>query len=109
MIPAMVTLSTAMLIVLLIAGGITVVAMLSVFANVIEHETQLHDLRNRVRELHFNHAMYMARFRGQIGDEPEEEGEIEILDDGPQAALEQTEALAAELREEVEAAKARAA
>lgn len=104
MIPAMVTLSTAMLIVLLIAGGITALAMLSVFANVIEHETQLHDLRNRVRELHFHHAMYMARFRGQIGEEPLMEGEVEILEEDPEAALEETEAIAAELVDRVHAA-----
>lgn len=78
----MVTLTTGMLIVLLIAAGITAMAMLSVFASVIEHETQLHDLRNRVRELHYQRAIYMARYRGQIGDSSEE-GEIEILDDDP--------------------------
>ncbi len=71
------TVTTSMLIVFLLAGGITTLAMLSVFANAIRHETQLHDLRNRVKELHYQHAMYLAKISGQIS----EEGEIEILND----------------------------
>jgi len=66
----MTTLTTGMLIVLLFTGAITALAMLSVFSNIIGHETQLHDLRNRVKELHFQHAMYLARRNAQI---PEEE------------------------------------
>ncbi len=71
------TITTSMLIMFLLAGGITTLAMLSVFANAIRHETQLHDLRNRVKELHYQHAMYLAKLSGKIA----EEGEIEILDD----------------------------
>ncbi len=71
------TITTSMLIVFFLAGGITTLAMLSVFANAIRHETQLHDLRNRVKELHYEHAMYLAKISGKIA----EEGEIEILDD----------------------------
>ncbi len=71
------TVTTNMLIIFLLAGGITALAMLSVFANAIRHETQLHDLRNRVKELHYQHAMYLAKISGQIP----EEGEVEILDD----------------------------
>ena len=73
----MVTLSTPMLIVLLVAGAITVISMLSVFANVIGHETQLHDLRNRVKDLQFQHAMYIATISGQIS----KEGTVDILDE----------------------------
>ncbi len=73
----MVTLSTSMLVVLLVAGAITVISMLSVFANVIGHETQLHDLRNRVKDLQFQHAMYIATISGQIP----REGAVEILDE----------------------------
>lgn len=73
----MATLTTGMLIVLFIASGITAMAMLSVFANVIGHETQLHDLRNKVKELHYQHAMYLARIEGLIA----EEGDVEIIDD----------------------------
>ncbi len=71
------TITPSMLIVFLLAGGVTTLAMLSVFANAIRHETQLHDLRNRVKELHYEHAMYLAKISGRIS----EEGEIEILDD----------------------------
>jgi len=73
----MTTLTMGMQLVLLAAGGITILAMLSVFANVIAHETQLHDLRNRVKELHYQHALYLARIDGQIPGE----GEVEILPD----------------------------
>jgi hypothetical protein len=73
----MATLTTGMLIVLLLTGGITALAMLSVFANVIGHETQLHDLRNRVKELHFQHAMYLAQIEGRISNQ----GDVEIIED----------------------------
>lgn len=75
----MITLSTGMILALLISGGITSLAMLSVFANVIGHETQLHDLRNRVKDLRFQHAMYLARINGQI-DEDQEESEAEAIE-----------------------------
>ncbi len=71
----MTTLTTGMLIVLLFTGAITALAMLSVFSNIIGHETQLHDLRNRVKELHFQHAMYLARLNAQI---PEEETQAPV-------------------------------
>jgi len=73
----MVTLSLGMEIVLLFAVGVTAVAMLNVFGNVISHETQIHDLRNQVQDLHYRHALYLARLDSQIG----EEGEVEILPD----------------------------
>ncbi len=74
----MVTLSTGMIVALLIAGGITTLAMLSVFANVIGHETQLHDLRNRVKDLQFKHSMYLARINGRIPDEYAAEPILEV-------------------------------
>ena len=78
----MVTLSTGMLLALLIAGAITTLAMLSVFANIIGHETQLHDLRNRVKDLQFEHAVYIARINNQIADEDDDIIEVdEIIDD----------------------------
>ena len=72
----MLTLTTGMLIVLAIAGSITALAILSAFANVIGHETQIHDLRNRVKELHFQHALYLARMNSQIA-----EAEIEVVEE----------------------------
>jgi uncharacterized membrane protein (DUF106 family) len=77
------SLTSPMLLVFVIAGAITTLAMLSVFANVIQHETQLHDLRNRVKELQYNHAMYIARLSGAIP----EEGEVEILSDSEEAEI----------------------
>jgi hypothetical protein len=70
-------LTSSMILVLLGAGAVTAFAMLSVFANAIGHETQLHDLRNRVKELNYQQAMYQAKVSGQIS----EEGEVEIIDD----------------------------
>ena len=66
-----------MLVILLVGGVITVISMLSVFANVIGHETQLHDLRNRVKDLHFQHGMYIARINGQIP----QEGAVDIINE----------------------------
>lgn len=77
----MATITTSMLIILLIAGAITTLAMLSVFSNVIGHETQLHDLRNRVKELHFEHAMYIARLNARIPDEEDAYESVSELDD----------------------------
>ena len=77
----MVTLSTSMILALLLAGAITTLAMLSVFANIIGHETQLHDLRNRVKDLHFEYAMYLARINNQIKDDDGEVLEAEEIFD----------------------------
>ena len=55
-----------MLFALAITSGITVTAMLGVFANIIGHETQLHDLRNGVQDLQFKRAVFEARVSGQI-------------------------------------------
>lgn len=81
------TLTAGMLIIFLIAGAITALAMLSVFSNVIEHETQLHDLRNRVRKLHYEHAMYLARLQGHIPENATDGGDVLIIEDEPESAL----------------------
>ncbi|MFG0245334.1 MAG: hypothetical protein ACF8MF_04690 [Phycisphaerales bacterium JB052] len=101
----MVPLSNAMILMCLIGSSITVLAMLRVFANIIEHETELHDLRNRVKTLQYQKRLYLARIQGHIA---EEEGEIEILDDDPIEAVEQASQAAAELGEEIEAQAATA-
>lgn len=64
----MITLSSAILAVLLITSAITAVSILNIFAHSIGHETQLHDLRNHVKELHYQHALYLAQIKGQIPD-----------------------------------------
>lgn len=60
------------------AGGVSVLAMLGVFANIIRYESQLHDLRNRVADLQYGYALRLARLQGQVGDD---EGEFDIVDD----------------------------
>jgi predicted RNase H-related nuclease YkuK (DUF458 family) len=98
----MIPLSTAMLVILALSGTITVFAMMRVFTNIIEHETDLHDLRNRIKQLQFERQLYLARLSGHIP----EESDIEILNDienDPIEAVEQAEAVAAELGEELEA------
>jgi len=62
----MTSLSPMMLFALAITSGITITAMLGVFANIIGHETQLHDLRNGVQDLQFKRAVFEARVSGQI-------------------------------------------
>jgi hypothetical protein len=98
------TLSTAMLLVFLLASGITVLAMMRVFTNIVEHETDLHDLRNRIKHLQFERQLYLARLHGHIG--PEEEGEIEILENDPIEAVERAEDAAAQAVEIIEQAQA---
>ena len=98
----MIPLSTAMLVILALSGTITVFAMMRVFTNIIEHETDLHDLRNRIKQLQFERQLYLARLSGHIP----EEGDIEVLDDiknDPIEAIEQASAVAADLGEELEA------
>lgn len=53
-------------IILLLTCGTATVSILSVYAHIIGHETQLHDLRNRVKELHFKHLIYIARQENRI-------------------------------------------
>ena len=70
-------LSTGMLIVFVFASAITVFAMMRVFTNIVEHETDLHDLRNRIKQLQFDRQLYMARIAGHIGPEDD----VEIVED----------------------------
>jgi hypothetical protein len=51
------------------AGGVSILAMLGVFANIIRYESQLHALRNRVTGLQYNYALRLARLQGQVEDE----------------------------------------
>ncbi len=89
-------LNTVMLLVFAIASGLTVLAMLRVFTNIVEHETDLHDLRNRIKQLQFERQLYLARLHGHIGPEI---GEVEILDDDPIEAVEQAQHAADQVAE----------
>jgi len=64
------------------AGGVSVLSMLGVFANIIRYESQLHTLRNRVTDLQYEYALRIAKLHGQVADD-DDEGEFEIIDDDP--------------------------
>lgn len=100
------TLSTAMLLVLLIASGIAVLAMMRVFANIVEHETDLHDLRNRIKHLQFERQLYLARLHGQIGPEDEV---IDFSENAPVEAVEAAQQAAAQAEQSIDEAIAQAA
>lgn len=71
----MLQLSTAMLVAFAIGSAIAVLAMLRVLANIVEHETDLHDLRNRVKQLQYERELRQAQASGRLGkksDEPED-------------------------------------
>lgn len=74
----------------MILAGTTVVcvlSMLGVFASVMRHQTELHDLRNRVAELQYRYTLQLARLHGHIDAEEVEEGAVDILNtDGSLAA-----------------------
>ena len=93
------TLSTGMILVFVIASAATVFAMMRVFTNIIEHETELHDLRNRIKQLQFEQQLYLARLHGQIS----EEADVEIIeDDGPIEAIEHAQLAASAVADAIE-------
>lgn len=81
----MLSTDTIILAILAATGFVCVVSMLGVFASVMHHETELHDLRNRVAELRYSYTMQIARIHGHITDEDAEPGEVDILDEDPPA------------------------
>ncbi|RMH28556.1 MAG: hypothetical protein D6692_05205 [Planctomycetota bacterium] len=104
MVAAMVDTGTLLWLILGLTGTICVVSMLGVFSSVIRHETQLHDLRNRVSELHYEYALRLARLHGHIDDD--EEG-VDILDDnGAVMEVGETVKMAKAITEDIESATA---
>lgn len=90
----MLQLSTAMLVAFAIGSAIAVLAMLRVLANIVEHETDLHDLRNRVKQLQYERELRQAQASGRLGkksDEPEDA--IEATERAIEAAEEVAEAI----------------
>ena len=94
---------TLIWIVLAGTGAVCIVSMLGVFSSVMRHETDLHNLRNRVAELQYRYSLQLARLHGHLEDE-EEVGEVDILDDDGQVIEPGEPAI-----EEAPAAPARAA
>ena len=76
----LITTDTLIWVILAATSAVCVVSMLGVFASVIRHETDLHDLRNRVTELRYSYTLQLARMHGQI-EEEEEIGAVDILDE----------------------------
>jgi hypothetical protein len=104
MVAAMVDTGTLLWLILGLSGTICVVSMLGVFSSVIRHETQLHDLRNRVSELHYEYALRLARLHGHIDDD---EGGVDILDEnGAVMEVGETVNMAKAITEDIESATA---
>lgn len=57
---------SAILLVALLTSGICALCLYSVYANVIRHETTLHDLRNRVEHLQNQKILHEAQLTGEI-------------------------------------------
>lgn len=78
---SMVTADGLIWIILAVTAAVCVVSMLGVFASVMRHETQLHDLRNRVASLQYSYTLQLARLHGHIDPADEEPGEVDVLED----------------------------
>ena len=78
---SMVTADGLIWIILAVTTVVCVVSMLGVFASVVRHETQLHDLRNRVASLQYSYTLQLARLHGHIDPADEEPGGVDVLDD----------------------------
>lgn len=63
-----------------LASGICVLCLYSVYANVIRHETTLHNLRNRVEELSNQQALHLAEITGELTPEMMQ-SDVETIDD----------------------------
>jgi hypothetical protein len=57
-----------------------VLCLYSVYANVIRHETTLHDLRNRVEELSNQQALHLAEITGELTPDMIQ-SDVEIIED----------------------------
>lgn len=76
----MLSTDTLIWVILAATTAVCVVSMLGVFASVIRHETDLHNLRNRVTELRYSYTLQLARMHGHI-EEEEEVGAVDVLDE----------------------------
>lgn len=87
-------LTTTMTLALVVCSAISVIAMYRVLTNIVEHETELHDLRNRIKEIQYQRELRDAQLRGLVpattGDVADPVEAIEIAQD---AASQVAEAL----------------
>ncbi len=87
-------LTTGMVLAFFICSAISVLAMYRVLTNIIEHETDLHDLRNRLKEVQFERELRDAQIRGLVAisnDEPADA--VEAVEKAQFAAQQVAEAL----------------
>lgn len=61
---------TIIVLITVVAAGICVLSLYSIYGNVIRHETTLHDLRTRVEQLQNNQILHLAELKGEIAPEP---------------------------------------
>ncbi len=74
-------LSSSMILVFLIFSTITVIAMMRVLTNIVEHETDLHDLRVQIQEVQYERELRDAQLRGLIpASVPETHDPIEAVE-----------------------------
>lgn len=85
---------TLIWIILAATALVCVLSMLGVFASIIRHETDLHDLRNRVAELQFSYTLQLARLHGHI-ESDESSSDVDIVEDEPAGPAEAGPRLAA--------------
>lgn len=87
-------LTTGMILAFFVCSAISVLAMYRVLTNIIEHETDLHDLRNRLKEVQFQRELRDAQIRGLIAmnkDEPADA--VEAVEQAQAAATQVADAL----------------
>ncbi len=77
---AMLDSGTMILLISALASGICILCLYSVYANVIRHETTLHNLRNRVEELSNQQALHLAEITGELTPEMKQ-SDVEIIHD----------------------------
>lgn len=71
---------SAILLISLLTSGICALCLYSVYANVIRHETTLHDLRNRVELLQNQKILHEAQITGEIAASAEATEPMEAIE-----------------------------
>ena len=78
-------LGTGTLIIFAICSLVTVLALLRTLTNIIEHETDLHDLRIRLKEVQYERELQSAQMLGLIPTPSEHgDGKFEDVGDEPE-------------------------
>lgn len=94
--------STSITLVFMICSAITIIAMMRVLTNIVEHETDLHDLRNQLKDAQYQRELREAQIRGLVPVVGEEGTGSK---DGPmnaEDAIDQAQAAASHVAEALE-------